>query len=68
MKKGLVMAGSLGNCVHVAGAVHFLNLAKDEGYDTLFLGPANSIDSIISRVAECRPRSKEISVHHYRPL
>lgn len=55
MKKGLVMAGSLGNCVHVAGAVHFLNLAKDEGYDTLFLGPANSIDSIISRVAECRP-------------
>jgi len=55
MKKGLVMAGSLGNCVHVAGAVHFLNLAKDEGYDTLFLGPANDVDSVVARIAQHRP-------------
>lgn len=55
MKKGLVMAGSLGNCVHVAGAVHFLNLAEDEGYETMFLGPANGIDAVIGKVAEHRP-------------
>jgi methylmalonyl-CoA mutase cobalamin-binding subunit len=49
------MSGSLGNCVHVAGAVHFLNLAENEGYDTMFLGPANSIDTIIAKAAEHRP-------------
>ncbi|HOG00932.1 MAG: B12 binding domain protein [Firmicutes bacterium ADurb.Bin248] len=55
MKKGLVMAGSLGNCVHVAGAAHFLNLAEDEGYETLFLGPANSVDSVISKIRARKP-------------
>ncbi len=55
LKKGLVMAGSIGNCVHVAGAVHFLNLAEDAGFETMFLGPANSIDTIIERVRSHKP-------------
>ncbi|HWQ58222.1 MAG TPA: methionine synthase, partial [Clostridia bacterium] len=55
MKKGLILAGSLGNCVHVAGAVHFLNLAEDEGYETLFLGPANSVDAVVAKVRALRP-------------
>ncbi|MCL2222237.1 MAG: cobalamin B12-binding domain-containing protein [Oscillospiraceae bacterium] len=45
----------MGNCVHVAGAAHFLNLAEDEGYETLFLGPAVSIDKIISSIEIHKP-------------
>ncbi len=54
MKNKLVVAASLGNCVHVAGAVHFLALAEDEGYDTLFLGPAVPASVIV----ECVKREK----------
>ncbi len=55
MEKKLVMAASIGNCVHVAGAVHFLNLAEDEGYDTLFLGPAVPIPELITQIKLHRP-------------
>ncbi|WP_343210433.1 hypothetical protein [Anaerolentibacter hominis] len=55
MSKKLVIGASIGNCVHVAGAVHFLNMAADEGYDTLFLGPAVSIDEVIRNVKILKP-------------
>ncbi len=55
MKKGLIIGASMGNCVHVAGVIHFLNLAEDEGYSTIFLGPAISVDSIIASVQEHKP-------------
>ncbi len=55
MKQKLFMAASIGNCVHVAGAVHFLNLAANEGYDTLFLGPAVSIDTLIEKAKQYQP-------------
>lgn len=55
MTKGLVIAASLGNCVHVAGALHFLSLAADEGYDTLFLGPATPVEQVIAAVREKAP-------------
>ncbi len=54
MKNKLVVAASLGNCVHVAGAVHFLSLAEDEGFDTMFLGPAVPA----SVISECVKREK----------
>jgi hypothetical protein len=55
MAKGLVIAASLGNCVHVAGAVHFLDLARDEGYTAAFLGPAVRPAELIARVRELNP-------------
>ncbi|MDR2356861.1 MAG: cobalamin-dependent protein [Oscillospiraceae bacterium] len=55
MAKGLVIAASLGNCVHVAGAVHFLDLARDEGYSVMFLGPAVKPAEVIERVRELDP-------------
>jgi hypothetical protein len=55
LKKGLVIAASLGNCAHVAGAVHFLNLARDEGYETLFLGPAVKVGDLLAKIEELRP-------------
>lgn len=35
-----VVAGALGECVHVAGVIRFLRLAESAGWRTVFLGPA----------------------------
>ncbi|MGB4594918.1 MAG: cobalamin B12-binding domain-containing protein [Anaerolineaceae bacterium] len=37
-----VVAGALGECVHVAGVYNFLRLAEKAGWRTVFLGPAIS--------------------------
>ncbi len=42
-----VIAGALGECVHVAGVTNFLRLAEQAGWRTVFLGPAVSIDEFI---------------------
>ena len=42
-----VIAGALGECVHVAGVTNFLRLADQAGWRTVFLGPAISIDEFI---------------------
>jgi hypothetical protein len=55
MSKGIIIGASLGNCVHVAGAVHFLSLAEDEGYKALFLGPAVSVDTVLKSIEENKP-------------
>ena len=38
----VVVAGALGECVHVAGVTNFLRLAEEAGWQTVFLGPAVS--------------------------
>jgi hypothetical protein len=42
-----VIAGALGECVHVAGVTNFLRLAEQAGGRTVFLGPAVSIEMFI---------------------
>ncbi len=46
-----VVAGALGECVHVAGVVNFLRLAEAAGWRTVFLGPAVPIEEFVA-VAE----------------
>ena len=55
MSKGLIIGASIGNCVHVAGAAHFLALAEDEGYEALFLGPAVSVDTVLESIEKNKP-------------
>ena len=55
MSKGMVIGASIGNCVHVAGAAHFLSLAEDEGYEALFLGPAISVGAVLESVEKNKP-------------
>jgi hypothetical protein len=43
-----VVAGALGECVHVAGVNNFLRLAEAAGWRTVFLGPAVSVEEMIS--------------------
>lgn len=47
-KTKTVVAGALGECVHVAGVTNFLRLAESAGWRTVFLGPAVSVDEMIS--------------------
>lgn len=42
-----VVAGALGECVHVAGVSNFLRLAEMAGWRTVFLGPAVPIETLI---------------------
>jgi methylmalonyl-CoA mutase cobalamin-binding subunit len=43
-----VIAGALGECVHVAGVTNFLRLAEAAGWRTVFLGPAVSVQEMLS--------------------
>jgi hypothetical protein len=43
-----VIAGALGECVHVAGVTNFLRLAEAAGWRTVFLGPAVSIETMLA--------------------
>jgi hypothetical protein len=45
-----VIAGALGECVHVAGVTKFLRLAELAGWRTVFLGPAVQIEKFIEAV------------------
>ncbi|MFN2285451.1 MAG: cobalamin-dependent protein, partial [Anaerolineae bacterium] len=42
-----VVAGALGECVHVAGVMNFLRLAEAAGWRTVFLGPAVSVEALL---------------------
>jgi len=48
MNQKTVVAGALGECVHVAGVTNFLRLAEAAGWRTMFLGPAVSVEHMIS--------------------
>ena len=50
-----IMGAAIGSCVHVAGVLRFLTFAEEEGHETVFLGPAVSIDELITKVKEHNP-------------
>ncbi len=47
-----VVAGALGECVHVAGVTSFLRLAEIAGWRTVFLGPAVSVEHFVQAIKE----------------
>ena len=56
-----VLAAALGECVHVAGVINFLQLAENAGWRTVFLGPACSIASVLQAVKLHQPALVGIS-------
>lgn len=56
-----ILGASIGNCVHVAGILNFLKLAEYEGYKTVFLGPAVSLNKLIDAVIKHNPDFVAIS-------
>src|SRR3989338_9892018 len=57
----MILGASIGKCVHVAGIMKFLNLARDLGYETHFLGPAVSVDKLLQAVKKYNPEIVALS-------
>lgn len=55
MKNKTILGACIGNCVHVAGIIRFLDIAKSHSYDTVFLGPATSVDTLKAKIIEIKP-------------
>ncbi len=47
-----LIAGAIGECVHVAGLMKFIRIAEQAGWRTIFLGPAVSIARVINAANE----------------
>jgi len=54
-KRKVLVAGALGEDVHVAGIINFLRFAENEGYKTIFLGPAVPVEIFIGAIIETDP-------------
>lgn len=54
-RKKLIIGCALGNCVHIAGLNHFLSLAELEGFSTISLGPAVSINRLMNEIRKYSP-------------
>ncbi len=52
-----VIAGALGECVHVAGVSKFLRLAEKAGWKTVFLGPAVPVKTMLDTVRKVKAES-----------
>jgi len=59
MKK--ILGACIGSCVHVAGILNFLNIAKRSGYDTRFSGSALDIDMLEKEIKDYGPDIVAIS-------
>ncbi len=57
----IIVAGALGNCVHVAGVLSFLSLARSIGFETIFLGPATGVAEFADAIEEHKPELVAIS-------
>lgn len=58
---GTIVAGALGNCVHVAGVAGFLSIAEQLGYRVVFLGAAVPVDRFVEAVERYRPEIVGVS-------
>jgi methylmalonyl-CoA mutase cobalamin-binding subunit len=59
MKK--ILGASMGSDVHTAGILNFLELARNEGYEVIYLGGAVPIEKIIKKIEEESPDIVSIS-------
>jgi hypothetical protein len=50
-----ILGAALGNCVHVAGVLSFLDIARKLGNDTVFLGPAVPVKQLAKAIREHDP-------------
>lgn len=55
MKKKIILGCALGNCVHIGGLNHFLQLAELEGFKTISLGPAVPIERLLKEIKKYNP-------------
>ena len=57
----IILGAAVGQCVHIAGLSHFLRLCEEEGFYTINLGPAVSINHLFDKIKEIHPKICAIS-------
>ncbi|NLE75831.1 MAG: cobalamin B12-binding domain-containing protein [Chloroflexi bacterium] len=61
VSKEEVLAGSLGDCLHVAGTLNFLRMAEEQGCHAECTGPATSVEAIVAAAQEVDPQIVAVS-------
>jgi methylmalonyl-CoA mutase cobalamin-binding subunit len=61
MRKRSVVGGALGEDAHVAGVASFLRLADEVGWETVYLGPAVSVEEFLKVIRKYDPELVAIS-------
>jgi methylmalonyl-CoA mutase cobalamin-binding subunit len=56
-----ILGAAIGTCVHVAGLHHFLKLAEAEGFETISLGPAVSVERLVQAILREHPTITAVS-------
>jgi hypothetical protein len=59
MKK--ILGASVGSCIHIAGILNFLNIAKRLGCEIKFAGPAMGIEDLVLEIKDYSPDIAAIS-------
>ncbi len=59
--KKFILGCAVGNCVHIGGLNHFLQLAELEGFKTISLGPAIPLERLIKEIEKHNPDIVAIS-------
>jgi len=59
--KRILLAACIGQCVHVAGSYNFMQIAKQLGYKTIFMGPATPILDVIDQIKKLKPEMVGLS-------
>ena len=49
-----IVGAAVGNCVHVAGILSFMGIARTLGHETIFLGPATPVDKLLGAAVETK--------------
>jgi hypothetical protein len=57
----VVVAGALGNCVHVAGVVRFLRVAEELGFEPVFLGTCVGVEEFVEAIGRHDPKIVGVS-------
>lgn len=60
-----ILGASLGSCVHVAGVYRFLQLAEQFRYQSVFLGPAVSVEDLVLAVEKEKPQKVIVGYRLY---
>ena len=60
-RKKKILGACLGECIHVAGIMSFLQVANRNDYETKFIGVASSIDRILDGIRKYDPEIIAIS-------
>lgn len=50
MTEKFILAACIGDCIHTAGILGFLNISNQLNFESVFLGPATSIEKIIEQI------------------